>query len=100
MNFARLAISLIAFAAGLPALSYADGTAAGTAAVAAPDAQAAAATPSPVAIASSKATPRLTVGVSDPNTQLNLPWFLNDAINAVNTRASASDFLHNVKQDL
>jgi hypothetical protein len=28
--------------------------------------------------------PRLTVGVSDPNTQLILPWFLNDIINFVN----------------
>jgi hypothetical protein len=30
--------------------------------------------------------PRLTVGVSDPNTQLILPWFLNDIINLVNYR--------------
>ena len=28
--------------------------------------------------------PRLSVGVSDPNTQLILPWFLNDIINFVN----------------
>jgi hypothetical protein len=28
--------------------------------------------------------PRLTVGVSDPDTQLILPWFLNDIINFVN----------------
>jgi hypothetical protein len=28
--------------------------------------------------------PRLTVGVSDPDTQLILPWFLNDVINFVN----------------
>lgn len=28
--------------------------------------------------------PRLSVGVSDPNTQLILPWFLTDIINAVN----------------
>ena len=28
--------------------------------------------------------PRLSVGVSDPNTQLILPWFLTDLINAVN----------------
>jgi hypothetical protein len=30
--------------------------------------------------------PRLTVGVSDPDTQLILPWFLNDIINFVNYR--------------
>jgi hypothetical protein len=30
--------------------------------------------------------PRLTVGVSDPDTQLILPWFLNDIINLVNYR--------------
>jgi hypothetical protein len=28
--------------------------------------------------------PRLSVGVSDPDTQLILPWFLNDIINFVN----------------
>ena len=30
--------------------------------------------------------PRLSVGVSDPDTQLILPWFLNDVINFVNYR--------------
>jgi hypothetical protein len=30
--------------------------------------------------------PRLTVGVSYPDTQLILPWFLNDIINVVNYR--------------
>jgi hypothetical protein len=30
--------------------------------------------------------PRLSVGVSDPDTQLILPWFLNDIINFVNYR--------------
>lgn len=38
----------------------------------------------PVAAASKP--PRLTVGVSDPDTQLILPWFLNDIINFVNYR--------------
>ncbi|MGG1943957.1 hypothetical protein AB1286_04015 [Trinickia sp. NRRL B-1857] len=32
--------------------------------------------------------PALTVGVSDPNTKLNLPWFLTDLVNAVNTHQS------------
>jgi hypothetical protein len=30
--------------------------------------------------------PRLTVGVSYPDTQLILPWFLNDIVNMVNYR--------------
>jgi hypothetical protein len=35
--------------------------------------------------------PILAVGVSDPNTQLILPWFLTDVINAVNSRSSFSN---------
>ncbi len=38
--------------------------------------------------------PRLSVGVSYPDTQLNLPWFLTDVINAVNTRESPRCLLH------
>jgi len=30
--------------------------------------------------------PRLTVGVSYPDTQLILPWFLNDIVNLINYR--------------
>lgn len=41
--------------------------------------------------------PRLRVGVSDPDTQLILPWFLTDIINAVNTRESVSDLLHTMR---
>jgi hypothetical protein len=41
--------------------------------------------------------PRLRVGVSDPDTQLILPWFLTDIVNAVNTRESVSDLLHTMK---
>ena len=33
-----------------------------------------------------RAPPRLTVGVSYPDTQLILPWFLNDIIDFVNYR--------------
>ncbi|OJB43781.1 hypothetical protein BGV57_10700 [Burkholderia ubonensis] len=36
--------------------------------------------------------PVLSVGVSDPDTQLILPWFLTDIINAVNTHESSGDF--------
>lgn len=45
-------------------------------------------------------TPRLTIGVSDPNTRLILPWFLNDIVNAINTRASPDEFVHSVGHDL
>ncbi|RDK03198.1 hypothetical protein [Paraburkholderia lacunae] len=40
-----------------------------------------------------KKAPVLSVGVSDPDTRLILPWFLTDIINAINTPTSASDFL-------
>ncbi|WP_322028752.1 hypothetical protein [Paraburkholderia sp. J76] len=40
----------------------------------------------PYAGAPASKPPRLTVGVSDPDTQLILPWFLNDIINFVNYR--------------
>ena len=40
--------------------------------------------------------PVLSVGVSDPDTQLILPWFLTDIINAVNTHESAGDLLHTI----
>jgi hypothetical protein len=35
--------------------------------------------------------PRLQVGVSDPDTELILPWFLTDIVNAINTHGSDSD---------
>ncbi|PTB19156.1 hypothetical protein C9I57_19185 [Trinickia symbiotica] len=38
--------------------------------------------------------PRLSVGTSYPDTKLNLPWFLTDIINAVNTRQSPRCLLH------
>ena len=41
--------------------------------------------------------PVLVVGVSDPDTQLILPWFLTDIVNAVNTHESVSDFLSTIK---
>lgn len=43
--------------------------------------------------------PLVSVCVSDPDTQLNLPWFLTDIINAVNTHQSAGDPLHKMKKD-
>jgi hypothetical protein len=44
--------------------------------------------------------PVLSVGVTDPNTQLILPWFLADIINAVNTHQSFGSTLNTMKQGL
>lgn len=44
--------------------------------------------------------PLITVGVSDPDTQLILPWFLTDIINAVNSRESGKDLLRDVGNGL
>ncbi|KVR12684.1 hypothetical protein WK11_32640 [Burkholderia ubonensis] len=41
--------------------------------------------------------PVLSVGGSDPDTQLILPWFLTDIINAVNTHESSGDFLRAIR---
>ncbi|MGF7000780.1 hypothetical protein [Paraburkholderia sp. GAS32] len=64
-----------------------------------PTAQPDALVPAPVAVNDQKHTTPpanasiLSVGVSDPNTQLILPWFLTDIINAINTQTSAGNFL-------
>ncbi|MGN8109794.1 hypothetical protein ACTJLB_17505 [Paraburkholderia sp. 22098] len=44
--------------------------------------------------------PALSVGVTDPGTQLILPWFLADIVNAVNTRQSFGDLMHTMKNGL
>jgi len=44
--------------------------------------------------------PVLSVGVTDPDTQLILPWFLADIINAVNTHQSFGSTLDTMKQGL
>lgn len=44
--------------------------------------------------------PRLSVGVSDPNTKLNLPWFLTDIVNAVNTHQSAHCFMRALRSGI
>ncbi|AFT89239.1 hypothetical protein [Paraburkholderia phenoliruptrix] len=44
--------------------------------------------------------PVLSVGVSDPDTQLILPWFLTDMIDAVNSHESFGDFLNAMKAGL
>ncbi|WP_179400729.1 hypothetical protein [Burkholderia guangdongensis] len=43
--------------------------------------------------------PLVRVCVSNSDTQLNLPWFLTDIINAVNTHESAGDLLHRMRKD-
>jgi hypothetical protein len=50
--------------------------------------------------ASKPKPPALSVGVSDPNTQLILPWFLADIINAVNAHQSFGSTLNTMKQGL
>ncbi|HEX7934917.1 MAG TPA: hypothetical protein VF573_17830 [Paraburkholderia sp.] len=44
--------------------------------------------------------PVLSVGVSDPDTQLVLPWFLADIVNAVNTHQSAGGLMQTMKGGL
>ncbi|MCU9952896.1 MULTISPECIES: hypothetical protein [Burkholderia] len=46
----------------------------------------------------SKAPP-IRVCVGDSDTQLNLPWFLTDVLNAVDTHQSPGDLLHKMRND-
>ncbi len=46
------------------------------------------------------ATERLRVGLSDPGTQLVLPWFLADLVDAVNRRASPQDFAKKLRDGI
>lgn len=43
---------------------------------------------------------RLSVGVSDPNTELVLPWFLADLVDAVNRRSSPHDFAKKLRDGI
>ncbi|MGN7101644.1 hypothetical protein ACTHR6_08550 [Ralstonia holmesii] len=43
---------------------------------------------------------RLRVGLSDPGTQLVLPWFLADLVEAVNRRASPQDFAKTLRDGI
>ncbi|MGN6231951.1 MAG: hypothetical protein ACTHNZ_12440 [Trinickia sp.] len=89
--FPYLAASIFMAAASFSTLGYAHtqtprpaGTAANECAVSAD--------PSIIPTGSASKPPVLSVGVSDPNTKLNLPWFLTDAVNAINTHQSARCF--------
>ncbi|OJA97125.1 hypothetical protein [Burkholderia ubonensis] len=64
-----------------------------------PDAHTCASRASPCATrdAATSKPPVLSVGVSDPDTQLILPWFLTDIITAVNTHESSGDFLRAIR---
>lgn len=44
--------------------------------------------------------PRLRIGLSDPNTQLVLPWFLADLVDAVNQRTSPHDFAKKLRDGI
>ncbi|WP_269501878.1 hypothetical protein [Burkholderia sp. IMCC1007] len=96
MKRTALLIALILFAAAsLPAAAA--GTRAGdaTAPVAG---QARNCVPSSSSRSTSKAPP-IRVCVSDPDTQLNLPWFLTDILTAVDTHQSPRDLLHKMRDD-
>lgn len=54
--------------------------------------------PSATSRATAKAPP-IRVCVSDPDTQLNLPWFLTDVLTAVDTHQSPRDLLHTMRDD-
>ena len=43
---------------------------------------------------------RLRVGLSDPGTQLVLPWFLADLVEAVNRRATPQDFAKTLRDGI
>ncbi|RQQ36005.1 hypothetical protein [Burkholderia stagnalis] len=53
----------------------------------------------PPAAAGARRPLSIRVCVSDPDTQLTLPWFLTDIINAVNTRQSGGELLHQMRKD-
>ncbi|CAH2797063.1 MAG: hypothetical protein PPHEINF_4421 [uncultured Paraburkholderia sp.] len=55
---------------------------------------------SPPRAAPASKQPVLSVGVSDADTQLILPWFLTDMIDAVNSHQSFGDFLNAMKAGL
>ncbi|MGH8778075.1 hypothetical protein [Paraburkholderia sp.] len=44
--------------------------------------------------------PVLRVGVSDPNTQLILPWFLADIVDGINNHTPPGDLLRKAAHDL
>lgn len=44
--------------------------------------------------------PTLRVGLSDPNTQLVLPWFLADLVDAVNQRTSPHDLAKKLREGI
>lgn len=75
-------------------------TAAPQATHAAPSPCTASAEPSLAPKQSGAQPPVLSIGASDPDTKLNLPWFLTDIVNAVNTHQSARCFFHALKSGI
>lgn len=86
--FACAAAMMLSLAASTPAWSDAN------------DVSAATATPAANQNSSKAAEPVLRVGVSDPNTQLILPWFLADIVDAINNRTPPADLLRKAGHDL
>ncbi|RDU97408.1 hypothetical protein DWV00_19535 [Trinickia dinghuensis] len=100
MKFFRYAAaSMIMAAASFSTLSYA---AAETTQPARADANecTVSADPSITPTGTASKPPVLSVGVTDPNTKLNLPWFLTDMINAVNTHQSAHCFVRALRSGI
>ncbi|MFP4592053.1 hypothetical protein [uncultured Ralstonia sp.] len=54
--------------------------------------------PSQAAESASKKT--LSIGLSDPNTELVLPWFVADLVNAVNQRTSPRDLAKKLRDGI
>lgn len=47
-----------------------------------------------------RSQPTLRIGLSDPNTQLVLPWFLADLVDAVNQRTSPHDLAKKLRDGI
>ena len=50
--------------------------------------------------APARETPIISIRLTDPDTQLNLPWFVSSIIDAVNTRTPANNLLRTFEQGL
>lgn len=97
--FPYLAASMIVAAASFPALCHAQSEAPLPARATANEC-AVSADPSIAPTGTASKPPVLSVGVSDPNTKLNLPWFLTDIVNAVNTHQSARCFAQALRRGI
>jgi hypothetical protein len=90
---------MIIAAASLPALGYANAEAHPSTRAGANECTTSA-DPSITPTGSASKPPVLSVGVSDPNTKLILPWFLTEIVNAVNTHQSAHCFVRALRSGI